>query len=224
MSELNALKKQAKMFLKNLQYLKAQTTLKQISKILPKQCDKLQAKIGDCCVKVDNLIGARIYYQKALKINPTNSAVLFKCGKVYLELGDYKRAEKLFKKCLICGGEDKASLHFYYGIALKQLHQTKSALYHLQQAIKLQPRIIKYRVDFANAAMQYGQYSDALVEMIAASRLLSKSNQIESLILIEDYIERCEIHFTFTENKQIQQHIKEIKKIYTVEVSIYLTQ
>lgn len=98
-----------------------------------------------------NLTLAKVYYslnmfthsvlpiEKAVKLNPKDSAVLEFAGKIYYKLEDFKKAEQYFSDCIENSSEISAEIYTLLAKSfLKQL-KVKEAILFVDLALKIDP-------------------------------------------------------------------------------------
>ncbi len=110
-----------------------------------------------------NLIYAIIYYnlgmyahgivpvEKAIKLNPKEAASYEWGGKIYLKLGDYLKAEKLFLKYIEQIDNVSSDIYTKLGEACLNASKTREALTYFDVALKLDPENIFARRGKENA-------------------------------------------------------------------------
>ncbi|MEJ2616549.1 MAG: tetratricopeptide repeat protein, partial [Ignavibacteriaceae bacterium] len=101
-----------------------------------------------------NLIYAIIYYnlgmyahaivpvEKAIKLNPKEAVAYEWGGKIYLKLGDYLKAEKLFLKYIEHMDDVSSDIYTKLGEACLNASKAKDALTYFDVALKLDPENI----------------------------------------------------------------------------------
>lgn len=132
----------------NLYLAKIEIELKNYEKALEyaKKTDVIYSNFWEL-----NLIYAVIYYnmgmfahavvpvEKAIKHNPKEAAAYEWGGKIYLKLGDYYKAEKLFLKYIENMDDVPSDIYTKLGEACLKTSKTKDALTYFDVALKLDP-------------------------------------------------------------------------------------
>jgi tetratricopeptide (TPR) repeat protein len=111
-----------------------------------------------------NLIYAIIYFnlgmyahaivpvEKAIKLNPQEAISYDWGGKIYLKLGDYLKAEKLFLKYIEYMDNVSSDIYTSLGEACLKASKTKDALTYFDVALKLDPENILAKEGKKNAS------------------------------------------------------------------------
>ena len=186
MDNINSLKKEAKIFLRNSQWIKAQETLIKMNGILRNNAI-IKHKLGDVCVKLNNHWGAQYYYMTAMRLDRNNAEICFKLAKVLGSLGQYQQAKMLFQNCLRSDGRTKGSAHYHYGKLLMKLDEPYTALHHFWRATQLKPDVVAYHVAHATVSVQLGFPNvarNSIKITLASHDLVDK----EALMIIKDYV------------------------------------
>lgn len=98
-----------------------------------------------------NLILAKVYYslnmfthsvlpiEKAIKLNPKDTAVLEFAGKIYFQLEEFKKAEHYFSECIENSSEISAEIYTLLAKSFLKLLKVKEANLFVDLALKIDP-------------------------------------------------------------------------------------
>ncbi|NOT29914.1 MAG: tetratricopeptide repeat protein [Planctomycetes bacterium] len=83
--------------------------------------------------------------QKAVNQNPSDGAALRRLGEMYLEIGDWEKAQGLFKGAILIDRRDWRA-HLWRGVALRHMKE-KGAIDHLKEAEFLAPDVLDPKLE-----------------------------------------------------------------------------
>ena len=98
-----------------------------------------------------NLVLAKVYYslnmfthsvlpiEKAIKLNPKDTAVLEFAGKIYFQLEEFKKAEHYFSECIENSSEISAEIYTLLAKSFLKLLKVKEANLFVDLALKIDP-------------------------------------------------------------------------------------
>ena len=127
---------------------------------------------------------AVVFFEKALKINPKYTEALLNLAVLYNDLGEYKKARKLYAKVQSKSREHKgskmdpfiraklANRHADVGDIYEGIGFYKEAIEEYNKALKLGPNFHDIRCKLATCLREQGKYADAVKEF----RKVIKSN------------------------------------------------
>ncbi len=99
--------------------------------------------------------GAIGYYRQSIK-KKKNSIALYRSAKIYLKVGNYKKAEKYFIDTIDLDPSIKLA-YYYLGDTLYRLHQYELAYYYLTKAVNFYPDFIQAKELFYDVKEKLGQ-------------------------------------------------------------------
>jgi predicted CXXCH cytochrome family protein len=102
-----------------------------------------QANLGALALARGRIGDARIYYQKALALDPTFAPAAVSLANIARASGDEKAAEELLRKSLARNAES-APLHHALGLALIRQKRTGEAISELQKAAETAPEEARF--------------------------------------------------------------------------------
>lgn len=166
---------------------------------------------------------ADVYYKKALVGEPDNLEALFAHGKMNYYLGDLKESEKAFMQVLEFDKYNSDSYQ-YLGKLSAERENYIAAVKNLETAIKINPEIYDYYIDYGQYKRNLGKFDDAEKAWTKAieiqpdyflaytyrAGLYDEQNKIE--LALDDYKKIVETnpkyYFAYEEMGILQFHLK----------------
>jgi tetratricopeptide (TPR) repeat protein len=134
------------------------------------QAARAAEQAGDLARLNKEYVKAAADYQRALRFDPSNTALLNKLGIIELKLDDTRGARKSFNLALKYDGRNELALNNLGAVELIQ-HRYKQATHYLKQALALDESNASAHLNLAEAWMGMGQVDRAMTEYSRALEL-----------------------------------------------------
>ncbi len=142
-------------------------------------------------------------------------------GKILIEMGEYRQAQKCFERMLEETQLDVGDAHVGVGWARRKCEEHEKGLEHLEQALQIRRQIlgddhIKVGEAYRHIGALYGaqsNYEEALVNSKEAIKILEKASIFESETLAEAYHDIAITYRNIGENDLALQYYSKTLKI-----------
>lgn len=113
--------------------------------------------VGRSFLKLNRFKEAGLYFQKALKLNPSSFVSLFNLAGINFMFGDFKESIKLFEKALAIS---PLNFEIYYniGVVYQEMNLFKKAKRYYMKALKLNPEDISSLYNLSLIFLTQGDY------------------------------------------------------------------
>jgi len=119
------------------------------------------SKVGECYEYLGNTAKAKIYFFRALNLDPRNDEVYFHIGECYCREKHWESAVHFYKQAIKL---DDTREDYMFGLAgaYQKLNRPEKAFPLYQQAIEIGPEQIAYWTRYARYLLSLGKYQEAL--------------------------------------------------------------
>ena len=120
------------------------------------------SKVGECYEYMDNTAKAKIYFFRALNLDPRNDEVYFHIGECYSKEKHWDSAVHFYKQAIKL---DETREDYMFGLAnaYQKLNRPQKAFPLYQKAIEIGPEQTNYWTRYAYYLLSLGRYQEALV-------------------------------------------------------------
>ncbi|MCF7832635.1 MAG: tetratricopeptide repeat protein [Candidatus Marinimicrobia bacterium] len=150
---------------------KAQTSLR-INPEFSSACDVLgyiKLKSGEISLAIE-------YMEKAVKYDPSNSSSWYNLGSIYRKTKQYQKAEDALLKSIALDATSAKS-YTTLGQTYTALNMLDKAENNFKTSIALDPDSPAARESYGELLNNQGRYTEAIVQLIAATKLISNPSQ-----------------------------------------------
>ncbi|MEM7167159.1 MAG: tetratricopeptide repeat protein [Planctomycetota bacterium] len=118
------------------------------------------------------------YLYRALELTPKSINLKLRVAHLHMEEGDFAKARPYVEEALTFfknGGDriavnyfrpSKAKANYLYGAAIAAEQKPKQALHYLDEALRIDPRLVDARINRARCYGMLGRYADAEMELL----------------------------------------------------------
>jgi tetratricopeptide (TPR) repeat protein len=136
---------------------------------------------------------ARKAYQHALKLEPTNLEASRRLGQLYAKIGDYERAQDIYKKVMAKHPKD-ATLWYDLAMCHKRRHDFNESARCLNKALELDPENREYQKKLGFTLAWMGQYDQGLTWLTRAQGAGEAHLNVARVLGLKDQIELAKHH------------------------------
>ncbi len=113
--------------------------------------------VGRSFLKLNRFKEASLYFQKALRLNPSSFISLFNLAGINFMFGDFKESIKLFEKALAISPFN-FEIYYNIGVVYQEMNQFKKAKRYYMKALKLNPEDISSLYNLSLIFLTEGDY------------------------------------------------------------------